>query len=137
MTTYTFDASIVSDLHKDARGFRPSTGWWESWDYQDDDGKQAVWNSLLRELEETISEEKARELRAVEDFNVRVQKMLEVGARDEQQAYKWIVDSLGPDRHSLMYGGSWVCFTLGLPYSMEGLFAAACSELLRGMGDEE
>ncbi len=31
MTTYTFDDQTISDLHKDARGFRPFGAFVEDW----------------------------------------------------------------------------------------------------------
>ena len=48
---FTFDEQTVSDLHKDARGFRPHAAFIEGWNQSDDENKQAIWNGLLRELE--------------------------------------------------------------------------------------
>ena len=48
---FTFDEQTVSDLHKDARGFRPRAAFIEGWNQSDDENKQAIWNGLLRELE--------------------------------------------------------------------------------------
>ena len=48
--TYTFDADIVSDLHKDAFGRRPSEGFWDRWNSGDDDQKQEMWDDLLVDL---------------------------------------------------------------------------------------
>ena len=38
---YTFDENIVSDLHKDARGFRPHAAFMEGWNQSSDDNNQA------------------------------------------------------------------------------------------------
>jgi hypothetical protein len=52
MSMYTFSEELLSDLHKDARGFRPRSEWfWHDWNTSDDDGKQAIWDNLVEELE--------------------------------------------------------------------------------------
>lgn len=122
MTAYTFDESIVSDLHKDARGFRPSQSWWNSWNSQDDAGKQATWNALLGELEDTMSEDRRREEKAVSDFEGRIELLMQIGARDRNTAIRWIVDSLDLSDFDKMYGGDYICFLMGLPYRMKETF---------------
>jgi len=51
---WTFDGDIVSDLHKDAYGFRPSQTWWEIWDSCLDSEKQKIWDDLLESLKASI-----------------------------------------------------------------------------------
>lgn len=48
--------SIVSDLHKDAYGFRPVQTFWTEWELLDDEGKQAVWDYMVRALDSYIEE---------------------------------------------------------------------------------
>ena len=48
MTSYTYDEAIVSDLHKDAYGFRPREGFWNHWNLSTHDEKQEMWDGLLR-----------------------------------------------------------------------------------------
>jgi hypothetical protein len=119
MTVYTFDESIVSDLHKDARGFRPSAGWWDCWNFQDNDGKQAAWNTLVDELAENNSRGREREKKAIKDFEDRIELLVSVGARDRDTAIRWIIESLNLSEIDKMYGGSYICYLLDLPYSME------------------
>ena len=45
--TYTFDEDTVSDLHKDAYGFRPSGCWWGNWNTMSDAEKQEEWDQLI------------------------------------------------------------------------------------------
>lgn len=78
---YTFDEQIVSDLHKDARGFRPSEYFWEEWTQCGDDNRQAMWDSLLRELNHTMAAERAAEARAEILFHQRVQGAMLIGDR--------------------------------------------------------
>lgn len=93
---YTFDENIVSDLHKDARGYRPDASWWNCWNFQDDEGKQAAWNTLLDDLEQSNARERAEASAAAEEFMDRIEKMIEYGAADYETALRWIVDAEGP-----------------------------------------
>lgn len=127
--TYTFDERTVSDLHKDAFGFRPREYFWAEWNNSTADQKQVIWDDLRDALQREMDWERQQEERAVEAYRQRVQDLLGLGASDEYQARKWLVQSLGPDASDLLYGGSWVCFELGLPYSMKALFDQICREL--------
>lgn len=54
---YTFDEDSVSDLHKEAFGFRPNACFWREWELLDDRGKQELWDQLLECLLSSDSEE--------------------------------------------------------------------------------
>lgn len=129
MTQYTFNEQTVSDLHKDARGWRPREYFWETWEAASDDEKQEIWDGLCNELNMEMERERKAEERAVSEFEKQVARNLSYGAADRQQAIRWIVESLDPSQVDLMYGGSWVCWELGLPYSMEDEFKDVCKEL--------
>ena len=122
MTVYTFDEQIVSDLHKDAYGFRPMASWWECWKFQDDDGKQAAWNTLLDDLEKTNERERAEQEVAVKQFDDRIELIINSGASDRETAIRWIIESMNLSETDKCYGGSYICFELGLPYSMKETF---------------
>lgn len=88
---YTFDENIVSDLHKDAYGHRPSFGWWDSWNNSSDAYKQRVWNGLLLDLEDTIERERQQTAEALQEFNQWVNDIIECfGAKDRTQALRWM-----------------------------------------------
>jgi hypothetical protein len=91
--TYTFDENIVSDLHKDTFGHRPSEQFWVKWEGSSNDEKQKIWDNLLVCLEAEIKAEKEREDRAVKRFEERVAKTMEVGARDREMAIRWIMEA--------------------------------------------
>ena len=134
---YTFDENTVSDLHKDAFGFRPREYFWEEWNGASDASKQEIWDDLLDSLRRTVEYERLQEAAAVADFRTSVQQNLDLGAHDEYQARKWIVQSLKPTENDLLYGGEWVCFELGLPYSMKKMFNQICRELHQEMNNKE
>jgi hypothetical protein len=117
--TYTFDENIVSDLHKDARGYRPTQAFWNAWNFQNDEGKQTAWNVLLDELNETMKRERHAENMAMIAMHQRIQGVMLLGAKDEVQALKWIMEAEEFDDHDLRYGPSYFCFHFGLSYSAE------------------
>lgn len=113
---YTFDENIVSDLHKDAYGFRPTSGWWDCWHYQDNDGKQAAWNTLLDDLERSIAQQQAAEASAEIEFHQRIQGAMLIGAADEVTAIRWILEAEEFTEYDLAYGKSYVAWHFGLSY---------------------
>lgn len=48
---YTYSDDIISDLHKDARGYRPGECFWEEWTQSLANAKQRIWDMLCDELE--------------------------------------------------------------------------------------
>ena len=81
---YTFDEQTVSDLHKDARGFRPHAAFCEGWAQSDDDNKQAIWDGLLRELDHVQAEEARIEAECLAEFKSQITKVIDAGAGDRQ-----------------------------------------------------
>ena len=99
---YTFDEQILSDLHKDARGFRPrGEFFWASWNESDNDGKQAIWDNLISELDVVNREDALREAEALEDFKARITDVIGLGAGDRETALRW-----RPDRETFFHSQS-------------------------------
>lgn len=74
---YTFDADTLSDLHKDAYGFRPrSEEFWAAWDAADNDGKQRIWDNLLDDLDRALEVERECQQEAIADFEDRIRFMI-------------------------------------------------------------
>lgn len=119
---YTYDENLFSDLHKDAFGFRPSEYAWAEWNEASPAQKQVIWEDLLDGLDRAVNEEKLQQEAAVASFESRIASLMLVGARDRETAIRWIVESLNLSENDKMYGGSYICFELGLPYSMAAIF---------------
>jgi hypothetical protein len=146
---YTFDENIVSDLHKDARGYRPTEYFWEEWTQCGDDTRQAMWDNLCRELEETMNRDYFNKITKGglpnKTLNItlagtgvgkslfmchvaalalceRLEQMYELGAKDEVQALKWIMEAEEFDDSDLRYGASYFCYHFGLSYSAANEF---------------
>jgi hypothetical protein len=126
--TYTFDENLVSDLHKDARGSRPDEYFWEEWTNVDEAGKQSIWERLLGELDVAVKEEQTREQQAIASFEKHVAS-LESISNSRKQSVRWIVEGLALTDSDKMYGGDYICYKLGLPYSYAKEFDLALQEL--------
>jgi hypothetical protein len=126
----TYDESIISDLHKDVYGFRPSQGWWQEWNANSEEEKQEVWHYLCEECDAQIIAKKVRDDEALKDFMVRVDKLVELGAHDRDMAILWIVDGLDLTENDLWYGAEYVCHRLHLSLDNYGLFKDAVDELI-------
>jgi hypothetical protein len=119
---YTFDETIVSDLHKDAYGYRPDAYFWEEWTQCGDDTRQAMWDNLLVELEQAREREAQEQIAAINAFELEIANALDVGASSREDAVRWIVQGLELSDIDMMYGGSYICFLKGLPYRMAAMF---------------
>ena len=110
---YTFDADTLSDLHKDAYGFRPrSEEFWAAWDSADDDGKQRIWDQLVDAVGDSIREEQRYHNMAIAEFEGWV-----------KQTMKIVVDStredcirMMHDAHSTHGDVEYLEHCLGVPY---------------------
>lgn len=111
-TVYTFDDNLVSDLHKDAFGFRPGERFWGAWECMSDDEKQAEWDYLIEACGRAAREEQEREERAIAEFEALVVKTISHGAKDRETAIRWIM------KESCARDGDWdfLCWEHGLPY---------------------
>ena len=111
MTQYTFDEDLISDLHKDAYGFRPSQSFWSTFAAANPDQKQAIWDDLLESLEATVARERAEQQRAVKDFEVQLSNLLISGAKDFAMALRWLHEAYDTNGDN-----DYLEFRLGLPY---------------------
>lgn len=127
--TYTYDEQIVSDLHKDAYGFRPREMFWAEWNNCTPDGKQELWDNLLEALDAEMEAQRQRDERAINEFEDRVDSLVQLGAPNRLTAIRWIVEGLELTETDLCYGPDYVCYRLNLPYSCAILFTEAVEEL--------
>jgi hypothetical protein len=92
-TMYTYSDELISDLHKDARGFRPHEAFYEGWTQSDDDNKQAIWDGLCREMNRREEEEARTEAYLLAKFEEEVQTHIDNGAGDRQTALRWMTQN--------------------------------------------
>jgi hypothetical protein len=125
--TYTFDEDTVSDLHKDAYGFRPRANFWSAWAAFNGDQKQALWDSMLGTMERNCELERESQKAAEHDFQCRIAGLQHLGAQDFDMALRWLhdaYDSRGDDEY--------LEFRLGLRfgYIQEARASAAIADQL-------
>ena len=90
--TFTFDETILSDLHKEARGFRPREGWFlDKWNESDDDGKQVIWDGLIEEMCNNDRAVADHEAACLIEFKQLMATTIENGAGDEITALRWLI----------------------------------------------
>ena len=126
---FTFDLNIISDLHKDARGYRPGEDFWAFLAVANPEQKQAVWDELLVELRATMAQEEQREQEAIGDFERGIRHNQALGAEDRQTAIRWMLDGVLAD-HDLVYGGEYACYIFNLPYRYQAELDPIVSEIL-------
>ena len=114
---YTFDEQTLSDLHKEAYGTRPhSESFWTFWADADDDGKQKIWDDLIKVMDATQAEEAERKEYALESFEDDISDNINLGAKDRKQAIQWILQAQGLNNE---VDAGYICYSLGLDYSKE------------------
>lgn len=88
---YTFDSNLVSDLHKDAFGYRPSAEFMDMWNNGlSDEGRQAEWDYMLKALDASIEEEKIREQYDLESFETSLKLIMDTHNINEETALRWM-----------------------------------------------
>ena len=78
--TYTFATEIVSDLHKEAYGCRPTAEFMDMWhNGLSDDGRQAEWDYLLGVADRRAAKELQEELMAACEFECELIDIMHTG----------------------------------------------------------
>jgi hypothetical protein len=95
------DLGVVSDLHKDARGFRPSQEWMREFASKDYLEQKDIIDNLAEEVEESINEDRQREARAEQEFNRVFNKIAQDFNTDFATAVRWDMDASDVDRTCL------------------------------------
>ena len=132
MAYYTYDERTVSDIHKDTFGFRPCEDFWSQWNSSTPDQKQMIWDGLVVDLDRACELEKAEYDRAIADFEASVSLIQETCCCDRNTAIRMLVDSLDKAEQVEMYGASYICFKLGMPYGMADVFVEAGAAIHNG-----
>lgn len=119
--TAIYDEAILSDLHKDARGYRPREFFWTRWKEMTVEERNAEWQMLCDEVDQSIEDDRAREQAALESYEASLANLMASGAATREIAIEWLVESLyGPDH--LWQDAGEVCYHLGLSYTMDKEF---------------
>jgi hypothetical protein len=110
--TYTYSDDLISDLHKDAHGYRPREHFWSFWSDATDAEKQAEWDELLIAMDNRNQQYIIDQNNAITAFELLVTNTINNGAMGRQQAISWLMDANGTTGDY-----EYFCFQHGLPYS--------------------
>ena len=111
--TYTFDEYLISDLHKDAYGFRPTSSFWSAFAAFNPDQKQALWDSLLVALKRSVDEDYEREQLDIFEFEDRIDNLMHDGT-NRKAIVEWLMGEA--DCKADAEGFDTYEFTSGLPF---------------------
>lgn len=95
--SYTFENNLISDLHKDARGYRPSQDFFDMWNESSDDTKQEVWDMLIQEMEYNQKEEARIEADNLVKFRKLIRSVMDTASCNWKVALRYLVESEGLD----------------------------------------
>jgi len=90
---YTFSNEIISDLHKDARGYRPSQGFYEMWNESSDDTKQEVWDMLIEEMQIRDQEEMELQRKALVELRASLRSVMKLMKCDWKVALRVLANA--------------------------------------------
>jgi hypothetical protein len=111
VSNYSFSDDLISDLHKDAYGFRPKGDYFAWWESCSADEKQAEWDRLHDAFiarEESEREMEAEDIKNLED---RIVALREHGARSREMAVRWLDEAFETNGDI-----SFLEWNLGVPY---------------------
>ena len=123
MTKYTYSEELVSDLHKDAWGHRPTPYFWHIWENGDKDFKQKKWDELIVDMEVNDKAIYLAKKQKATELVKRIKETCKLGAKTYKNALRWILDAEGymEDRMCLNDAG-YLCYLFGLDYRFEKVF---------------
>jgi len=124
MTKYTYSDELVSDLHKDAWGFRPGEKFWFYWEISDQDAKQAIWDNLIDDMVKNDAEEARVKAQNVSNLAKRIKDTCKLGARNYRTAIRWILEADGLE-HDKYYGGDQLAWEFNIGFKHNKLFKLA------------
>jgi hypothetical protein len=87
------DYDLISDLHKDVHGFRPTADYLNSFDSLDKAGKDTIFDELCEQLKQNEISNKNQAEKDVILFEELVAKVISSGATSRTQALDWLTQS--------------------------------------------
>ena len=123
---YTYSDELMSDLHKDAYGSRPGITYRLYWQTLTADEKQAEWETMIAEMQAKQEAQRRYEEESVAEYEMQILRNQVHGAPTREDAVRWILDSMELSPYD---DAGFVCYKLGLPYSMESEFADILAEM--------
>lgn len=115
MTQYTFDDSLISDLHKDAYGVWPTLTFWMLWESMTPSQKQCEWEWLCKLVDEAEQRRAEMAKEAYLAWSVDINELMFKHDISEARAIIWDMQNYVAGIEDL----SMYCYKRGLDYSTE------------------
>ena len=112
--TFNSNAAIISDLYKEANGFRPSAAWMKSFIEMSQVGQESLMDDLERQSDSEAEHEREREDRAYTYWSNQIYDMTITHNISFADAIRW--DMQAEDAVGEI---SFYCFRRGLAYRCE------------------
>ena len=109
-------ATYIYEGHKDAFGVK---GRHYDFEAMSTDELRAEADYISRSVKEQMELEANMEAEAKARYESSVREYLSMGAGDRATAIRWLLQAEGLDKE---YDGGYICYSLGLPYSMDKEF---------------
>ena len=111
-------ATYIYEGHKDAFGVK---GRHYDFDSMSLEELRAEADYISRSVKEQMELEARMEAEAVDRFEKAIAEYMQMGAEDRHTAIRWLLQAEGLDNE---YDAGYICYSLGLPYSMDKEFEA-------------
>ena len=97
--TYTYDDNLISDLHKDCWGTRPSVYYMSTWKAMTPDQKQGEWEYMCAQLEENEIREAEAEQKAYDAWTSHIFNIMSLCncTRADAIRYDMMAEDVGND----------------------------------------
>lgn len=112
--THTYDESLVSDLHKDAYGFRPGTQYWTDWSFMTAAEKQTEFERLMQAAREEDERREKREQEVYLAWSADITELMAEHNISEAYAIIWDMQKYVHEFDVGLY-----CYKRGLSWSIE------------------
>ena len=121
---YSYSDELVSDLHKDAWGSRPSQIFWLNWKKAAQDTKQTIWDNLIDDMVRNDAEEIKAKKENASNLAKRIKEVCKLGANNYRTAVRWIIEA-DELEHDLYYQGDHLAWEYNIDYKHKKLFQLA------------
>lgn len=91
--TYTYEDNLISDLYKDAYGYRPDQWWMMLWSGQTPGWKQMEWDRLCDVMNESIEMEKQMEKVSLDEFKKTLRATMKTTGTNWKRALSFLAQA--------------------------------------------
>lgn len=118
MTQFTYDDRLISDLHKDCWGTRPSVYYMSTWKAMTPEQKQEEWDYMCNHVEENLRQEEEVEQKAYDAWNESISNIADTAGVSRAEAIRYDMGI-----KNAPYDIGYYCYQLGLSYTRESEIA--------------